>query len=85
MFVLSILIHLDFVYYKNHNSDNAPKNNMFALKNEMVCKSGSSMTVAGEVWCTFWTAPVCCSSADFYLSSCSQLSSFFKIPDIMIM
>ena len=64
----------------------APKNNMFALKNEMVLhKVGSFKTVAGEVWCTFWTALVCCSSADFCLSSCSQISSFFKKAAIMFM
>ena len=57
---------------------------MFAPKNEMICKSGSSMTVAGEVWCTFWTALVCYSSAGFGLSSCSQINSFFKYPGIMI-
>ena len=61
-----------------------PNSKMFALKNEMLGKSGSSMTAAGEVWYTFWTALVCCSSANFCLRSCSQISFFVKHPAIMI-
>ena len=59
----------------------APNSNMFAPKNKMLRKSGSSMTVAGEVWCTFWTALICCSSANFSLSP----QIVFKYSVIMIM